>query len=262
MGAADGLFRPGDGWLHRLHPYPRLLLLAVAIVAPFALPEPASALLIALGLGAGLTAGLGRPFVRRALVGSLPVVVPIVLVNGFFYPGAEDVIAALGPLRLTSEGLWFGLPIAARFVAAFIAVVAFATATRPDDLMVALVERGVDRGLAFVVLAALQAIPRLTARAHRIVEAQRARGLDTGGSIAGRAHGLLPLLGPLVVASLLDVRDRSLVLEARAFSAPGPRTSYRTLVARPVDALVGRLALVVLVGLVVVAGLRIGGWLP
>lgn len=262
MSAAVGLFRPGDGWLHRLHPAPKLLLLAGAIVAPFALPAPASPLLIALGLVGGLTAGLGRPFLRRVLVGSLPVVVPIVLVNGFFYPGAEDVIAALGPLRLTGEGLAFGLPIAGRFAAAFIAVVAFATATRPDDLMAALVERGVDRGLAFVVLAALQAIPRLTARAHRIVEAQRARGFDTGGSIAGRARGLVPLLGPLVVASLLDVRDRSLALEARAFSTPGPRTAYRTLVTRPVDVLVGRLALLALVGLLVLAGLRIGGWLP
>ncbi|HSL98484.1 MAG TPA: energy-coupling factor transporter transmembrane component T [Candidatus Deferrimicrobiaceae bacterium] len=262
MSAAVGLYRPGGGWLHRLHPYPKLLLLAVAIVAPFALPAAASAGIIAIGLVGGLTGGLGRPFLWRAIVGSLPVVVPIVLINGFFFPGADDVLVALGPLRLTSEGLAFGLPIASRFLAAFVAVVAFATATRPDDLMAALVERGVDRGLAFVVLSALQAIPRLTARAHRIADAQRARGLDTGGSIVGRARGLLPLLGPLVVASLIDVRDRTLALEARAFSAPGPRTAYRTLVMRPIDTTVARLALLLLVGLAVIAGLRIGGWLP
>jgi len=262
VSAAIGLYRPGDGWLHRLHPYPKLLLLGAALVAPFALPTPASPILIGVGLAGGLGAGLGGPFLRRAIVGSLPVVVPIVLVNGFFFPGAHDVLVALGPLRLTSEGLAFGLPIAGRFVAAFIAVVAFATATRPDDLVAALVERGVDRSLAFVVLSALQAVPRLAARAQRIADAQRARGLDTGGSIAGRARGLLPLLGPLVVASLLDVRDRSLALESRAFSEPGPRTAYRTLVARPVDAIVTRIAVLLLLGLIVVAGLRIGGWLP
>ena len=35
---AAGFSRPGGGWLHRLNPVPKLLLLAWAAIAPFILP--------------------------------------------------------------------------------------------------------------------------------------------------------------------------------------------------------------------------------
>ena len=60
-------------------------------------------------------------------------------------------------------------------------------------------------------------------RALAIQAAQRARGLDTEGSLATRIRGVLPLVGPVILSSLTEVEERSLALEVRAFGRPGRR---------------------------------------
>lgn len=60
-------------------------------------------------------------------------------------------------------------------------------------------------------------------RAGVIQAAQRARGLDTEGSIRARLRGVMPLVGPVILSSLTEVEERSLALEVRAFGRPGRR---------------------------------------
>lgn len=259
MHEAMGFYRPGDGWLHRLNPYPKLLLVLWGVLAPFVLPTAAIPVLIVAYVLAGLSARLGAAYLRAAIFAPLAVVLPIVLINGFFYPGSHDVIVGIGPLALTREGLAFGLPIAGRVLAAFAITVAFVTTTRPDDLMETLVQRGTDPRLAFVVLSAIQAIPRMLDKAGRILEAQQARGLAATGSPATRIRAVVPLLGPLIISSLIDVRERSLALEARGFSSGIPRTAYRIVVQREVDRRVARIAVAALALLPVMVVLRIVG---
>ena len=262
MNEAVGFFRPGDGWLHRLNPFPKLLLLVWGVLAPFFFPVWAIPVLIVVYLAAGLSAGLGRPYLRGALVAPLVVVLPIVLINGFFYPGHNDIIFAIGPLALTVQGLEFGLPIAGRVLAAFCITVAVVMSTRPDDLMETLVQRGTNPRLAFVILSAIQAIPRMLDKAGRILEAQQARGLPATGSPSVRVRAVVPLLGPLIIGSLIDVRERSLALEARGFSSGARRTAYRIVATTPRDVLVSRMALVLLVLLPVIAIARFTGAIP
>jgi energy-coupling factor transport system permease protein len=103
--------------------------------------------------------------------------------------------------------------------------VLFALTTRPDRLMLALTQRGLPPQLAYLVVATLQIVPRFQARAAAILDAQRARGLETSGSLARRARALAPLVVPLILSSLVDVEERALALEARAFNRSGPKTS-------------------------------------
>ena len=105
----------------------------------------------------------------------------------------------------------------------------FALTTPVDDLLVELERRGLGRRGSFVVGSALTAIPRTLERAREVTEAQRARGLDTEGGPLRRARGLVPLAGPLVIGSLAEVEERTIALEARAFTAPGRRTLLRRL---------------------------------
>jgi energy-coupling factor transport system permease protein len=86
-----------------------------------------------------------------------------------------------------------------------------------------------------VILSAVQMVPRLQASAAGILEAQQARGLATGGSLASRVRALVPLIGPVVLGSLIDVRERTFALEARGFGAGGPRTAYRVVADPPAD---------------------------
>jgi energy-coupling factor transport system permease protein len=216
-------------------------------------------MLFGASVAAGLSARLGRPFARSVILGALAVAAPIVLLNGLIFPGARDVLVPLGPLAITREGLEFGLVVAGRVVAAFAAASAFALSTRPDDLMEALVERGVSPRLAFALLFALQSIPRLGRRAGRITDAARSRGLRTSGSLARRGRALSPLAGALVVSTLLDVRDRTIALESRGFSSGAARTAYRVVPWRRADVLATRVALLLLLALPAVVALRLAG---
>jgi len=54
--------------------------------------------------------------------------------------------------------------------------------------------------------------------------AQRARGLDTEGSVWRRIRGIVPIVGPVILGSIGEVEERTLALEARGFSRPGRRT--------------------------------------
>ena len=213
-------------------------------------------------LAAGVSAGLGRPFWRTVLVGTLAVGVPIVLLNGLVFPGARDVLVPLGPLAVTREGLELGLTVAGRLVAALAAVACFVLSTPPDDLMEGLIERGASPRLAFALLVAIQAIPRLGRQVGRTVDGARTRGLRTGGSLRQRAAALAPIVGALAVGALLDVRDRTLALESRGFSSGARRTAYRQLALRPLDVTVSRAAVALLAALVVVAILRVARIIP
>ena len=78
--------------------------------------------------------------------------------------------------------------------------------------------------LAFVANASVQTVPAMAERAQAIVAAQRARGLDTEGSLVRRLRGIVPIVGPVVLGAIAEVEERSMTLEARAFSRPGRRS--------------------------------------
>lgn len=226
MQATSGYFRPGTSWLHRRNPATKLLGLAWVILAAFLLPPLT---LPALGAGAlllGAANGLGGSVVRALRIPAV-LVASILVVNACFYPGAQDIIARLGPIALSREGIAFGLVTAGRVLVAFIASILFLQATLPDDLLETLVARGASHRFAWVILSAVQMVPRLQESAATILEAQQARGLEIRGSFGRRVRALVPLIGPVLLGSLIDARERTFALEARGFGAGGPRTAYR-----------------------------------
>ena len=171
-------------------------------------------------------AGILRRSVPLVLL-SVPLLVSILLVNTFLYPGATDPIVDVGPLRPTWTGLAAALQATLRVLAFGFSVVVLVLTTEADHLLADLERRGLGRRATFVLGSTLRAIPRTSGRAGEITEAQRARGLDTEGRIWRRVRGIVPLAGPLIVGALTDVEEQTMALEARAFTAPGRRTVLR-----------------------------------
>lgn len=252
MTAATGYYRPGSSWLHRRHPHTKLLGLAFVLIAAFLLPPIVLPALFAIVVAIALTAGIARPLVRALRIPAL-LLLSIVLVNALFFPGAVDRLLSVGPLSVTREGLAFGLLSAGRLLVVFVASVTFLFTTLADDLLEALVARGASHRFAFVVLAAVQVVPRLQARTGAILDAQQARGLAISGSIRQRVRALVPLIGPVILGSLIDVRERTFALEARGFGARKGRTAYRVVANPSIDRFL-RLGLVVgIVAVIVIA---------
>ena len=181
--------------------------------------------LIAVGVVVpALAAGLLPRVARTATLMSLPLGISALLVNLFLLPGATDVLFRIGPLTATSEGLRFAVEILLRILAITGAITLFYLTTSPSALVLDLEHRGVSPRVAFVTLASVQTVPAMVERAVTITAAQRARGLDTEGSVWRRLRGVVPLAGPALLGSIAEVEERTMALEARGFTRPGSRT--------------------------------------
>jgi energy-coupling factor transport system permease protein len=244
------------GAYRSLNPVTKLVIAAAeAIVALGVRGWLAPAVVLAVVLASAAMAGVLRRTVPFVLA-SIPLVVSILLVNTFLYPGARDVIATFGPLAPTWGGLEAALQATLRVVAFALSAAVFGLTTPIDDLLGELERRGLGRRGAFVVGAALGALPRMVQRAREVADAQRARGLDTEGGLGRRARGVVPLVGPVVFGALGEVEERTMALEARAFSAPGRRTVLRVL-PDSTPQRIGRWALVL--GAIALAAVSIAG---
>jgi energy-coupling factor transport system permease protein len=217
------LVPPTPSPYHRLNPMTKAAFATVASISAFVIGGYAGPLAIsAVMLSAAARAGTVGQLVRASLLLSIPIATSIVLVSVFTRAGAT-VLFEVGPLVATAEGVDFAGQTLVRLLAISLSIGLFVLTTDPRAFVFDLERRGVPPRLAFVAIATIEAVPTLVERATAIGESQRARGLDTEGGVRGRLRGLFPLVGPLVITSLTDVEERSLALEARAFSRPGRR---------------------------------------
>jgi energy-coupling factor transport system permease protein len=223
----DFVLRAESRRYRRLNPTTKLVIafgLAIIAFGVRGWTGPLVVLIIvaAIAAVAGVTREL-RPFA----LATIPLTASILLVNIFFFPGAQDVIFRVGPIAATWSGLEAALQATLRVVAFALSVAVFSLTTATDDLLVDLERRGVGRRGVFVIGSAIRTVPRMVERAAEIVESQRARAMDTEGSWWRRVRGVLPLAGPMILGALTEVEERTMALEARAFSAAGRRTTLR-----------------------------------
>ena len=226
MTEALSLYVPRASGVHRLNPLTKLALAGFLLVSGLVLPGvwTTYALFLLGVLPLALWGQVANPLLRAAWKVTLPFAVSVFLIQGFLWPSGTPVLW-FGPFSLKQEGLLFAAASTGRIFMVVGSFLWLALTTRPDHLMTVLTQRGFPAGLAYIVVATIQIVPRLQARAVNIQDAQRARGLETTGSLGRRARAILPLVVPLVLSSLLDVEERALAVEARGFNRPGPKTS-------------------------------------
>lgn len=250
------LYIPTEGRLHHLHPITKLVLAACLILSGFLGPGYWFALFLfaAVILPLSVWGGILAPFLRVIvrIIGSLALF--LFLIHGLFYPGAKTEIWHFWQLSVKLEGIRFAYLVTSRALCMVGASLLMLFTTHPGDLMAALAQRGLPASLNYIIVSALQIIPQMQAKARTIMDAQRSRGLETEGGIHIRARALLPLVGPLVLGSLVDVEERAIALEARAFKAKRTKTMLREIPDPPAER-VARLGLVVATVVIVGAGL-------
>jgi energy-coupling factor transport system permease protein len=209
---------------HRLNPLTRAVVSIVVTVAAVAIGGYATPLILLafLVVPAAHVAGVLPRATRLALGVSLPIIISVALVSILTRPG-ETVLLGLGPLRATLEGVDFAAQVSLRVIVMALILILFALTTEPRAIVADLERRGVPPRLTFAIAAALDAVPAMVARARAVASAQRARGLDTEGSVGARLRGVRALVGPVVLSSLAEVEERATALDARGFGRPGKR---------------------------------------
>ncbi|MFD8838518.1 energy-coupling factor transporter transmembrane component T family protein [Streptomyces griseofuscus] len=216
----------GDSGIHGLNPLTKLVFAVTVTVCAFAVVDYRWPLLLfaALLLPAAIGARVLRRFLLLLATFWVPVAVVLFVIQGFFLPGAHDVIARLGPLELKSEGVAFALQTALHILVLMSGFFLLLLTTHAGAFMSALSERNVSPSLIYIVSAALQIVPALNRRATRILHAQQARGQVIHG-LRGRARALVPLMGPLILGAFTDVGERAAAMETRGFGATRRPTS-------------------------------------
>jgi energy-coupling factor transport system permease protein len=226
MSEAFSLYAPRSSGLHQLHPLTKLALAAFLLVAGLAVPGTwgTYALFALLILPLAAWGQVLRPLVGTVFRIVLPFALSLFLIQGFFWSGGTPILD-VGPLSLKQEGVDFAARSSGRILIIVSSFLLLSLSTRPDALMLSLAQRGVPKSITYIILATMQLVPRFQEKAATILDAQRARGLETEGSLLRRAKALLPLVKPLVLGSIVDIEERAIALEARAFGRSGPKTS-------------------------------------
>lgn len=230
MSRSLSLYVERDSGLHRLHPLSKLTICATLLLCGLILPRVWSSYAVAVGvvLPLAVWGRIAGKLLGRAWRIVLPFAISVFIIQGLFWQGGA-VVAAWGPVSLKLEGLRFATQATGRIIVVVAAFLLLSLVTRPDALMIALSRKGLSPSVTYIVLATIQIVPQFQARAATIIDAQQARGLETGGSFRNRIRGIVPLVGPLVLRSIVDVEQRAIALEARGFNRPGPKTSLLVL---------------------------------
>jgi energy-coupling factor transport system permease protein len=245
------IYIAGTSPLHALHPLTKIAGAGLLIVATYTLPWSLAPLAVCgVVLILSIIGGITWRLFRAVLLILLPIAFSLFLIQGILFPPTKTLPLPLGPVTIWLDGLIFGFLISTRLLALAASVLLVIQTTHPADLVFAVTERGLPRSIGFILLVALQLVPDMSARATSIQEAQRSRGLETKGLLR-RVSALPPLVGPLIVGALVDVEERAMALESRAYTTGGPKSSLRQLIDTPGQRIARLAMLLALVALIV-----------
>jgi energy-coupling factor transport system permease protein len=221
-------YRSLDTLVHRLDPRTKLISLLLGSGIVFCFNHPGYVAAIALAVLAVAAAARCLGTVAR-LGRVLLVLFTVNVLIWLLTTGGNTTLVRFGPLRLTVEGLTYGVGASFRFVVILVVSVVFVSCTSTEDVSAGLGRLRVPFPVTFVVSTAMRLVPTFVTSARTVVEAQAARGLSARSrNPLVRFRQLLPVLVPLVMYALRHAAQMSVALEARGFSLRGPRTSYRT----------------------------------
>ena len=150
-------------------------------------------------------------------------------------------------LQITQPGLTAAIHYTAIFWAIGIGVMIVMHTTNLQLFCRDLEQRGVSSKATYVVQSTALILPQLVGRGSVIMDAQRARGIETDSNLAVRLKALLPTAAPLILSTLTGMAERAVSLEARGMTLSGPRTSLITVRDTVADKVVRWVAVVLLV---------------
>lgn len=96
--------------------------------------------------------------------------------------------------------------------------------TENKELSRALEDRGMNYKVVYIFLSSMEMIGVLSKKSNTIMNAQRARGVETDGNLIVRFKAFIPSMIPLVVGSFTDMEERVLTMESKGFNAPCKKT--------------------------------------
>lgn len=233
-----GQYYPAQSLLHRMDPRAKVASALVLMVSAFfvqTVPQLAFSWAVALALVV-----LSRVPVRKVLDSIRPVMAMLMILAtcNLLLVRTGDTLLSLGPVMITTGGLWAAVLYSLRLVAAVIAAALLLLTTTPTQLTDAfdaglspLTRIGLPgHELAMVFSLMLRFIPTLADEASAILDAQTARGGALAeGSALKRIRAVVPVIVALLASSLRHANGLSRALDARCYEGGAARGHWHPL---------------------------------
>ena len=233
-----GRFIPGDSIIHRMDPRAKLLASFYFIGIIFLCNNWKSYLaMFVFTVSAILLSKVSIKFFIRGVRPLIWLILFTVILQILFTRGGT-VYFEFGVISLTQFGVMNGVFIFCRFVLIIFMSTLLTLTTPPLSLSDAIeyllrplkVVRFPAHEVSLMLSIALRFVPTLMDETEKIMNAQRARGVDFGeGNLAQKMKAIVPLLIPLFVSSFNRAEDLAIAMEARGYQGGEGRTKYRLL---------------------------------
>lgn len=239
----------GNTFIHQLHPLTKLIWAIGILIVAAATRNPGvlgAIFVLSLGMIAWAHVWVGY---RPLMLTLLPIMCSVVVFQSLApaaYPPPWTAVVNWGPFTIYREGVYSGLSLLTRILAATNFAALLVLTTHPTDLFSALHGLGFPHELNFMATASLQMIPIVQREFSLVLEAQRSRGMKVRGFAA-----VLPSFVPVFAGTIERVQQLAMSLEARAFGSSGKKTSLRHVQASASDYAVAGLGVIVSALLVV-----------
>lgn len=221
---ALSLYEEKDTVIHKIDPLSKILYIVAAIAIPVIIPLKSAALsCLAFSLVLLLTGKVIKKIIPLVSFSFL-ILISIVIIQGLFKSDNVTPLFSIGSLTFYKEGFFYSIGICLRVMNILCAFSILVLTTKPSDLIEALVRKGLSPRIGYILSSVLQIIPEMTATMGTITDAQRSRGMETEGKLMVRIKAFFPLIGPVVMNSLINTRERSMALEVRAFNSKTKKT--------------------------------------
>ncbi|HFI0694911.1 TPA: energy-coupling factor transporter transmembrane protein EcfT [Streptococcus suis] len=233
-----GRYIPGNSILHRLDPRSKLLaMFAFLLMIFWANNLVTNLLLIAFVFGLVMLSRIRLSFFINGLKPMIGIILFTTFFQVFFTPGAT-ILWEFWIFKLSVEGLQQAGIIFVRFIL----IIFFSTLLTLTTTPLSLAD-GIESGLAplkrlkvpvheigLMLSMSLRFVPTLMDDTTRIMNAQRARGVDFNeGNLIQKVKSVIPILIPLFASSFKRADALATAMEARGYQGGEGRTKYRIL---------------------------------
>ena len=258
-----GRYLQGDSFIHRLDPRTKFLATFLFIIIVFLANNWLTYFILAIFTMIALLASkIPMSFFWNGVKPLLWVILFTVVLQMVFTTGG-DVYVEWAFIKITSYGVINAIFIFLRFMF-IIFISTLMTLTTPplqiadamESIMKPLGKIGVPvHEIALMLSIALRFVPTLMDEAQKIMNAQRARGVDFGeGNLFEQMKAIIPILIPLFVSSFNRAEDLATALEARGYQGGTGRSKYRVLTYGKIDGIAATSLVILTIALVLFRG--------
>ena len=233
-----GRYIPGNSIVHRLDPRSKLVAMILLIIIVFWANNPITnvILFVATGIFVALSE-VPLSFFIKGLKSMFFLITFTTLFQLFFISGGQ-VLFEMGFIKITTQEIEQAGIIFCRFVLIIffstlltLTTMPLSLATAVESLLGPLKRFKVPvHEIGLMLSMSLRFVPTLMDDTIRIMNAQKARGVDFGeGNIIQKVKAMIPILIPLFATSLKRADSLATAMEARGYQGGNGRSQYRQL---------------------------------